>query len=182
MGRPGLVQKKVRVKTKRGVAMRTMWVKSSPDKPGMKVRKGSVLGFVQKHKGKIAGAAALAAGAYLAHKHGHGIVGAVRGAKLGRALQQHAGNAKFGHDKRVGTDKHGNVNFTMGAKAMSMIRGGISGYHNNKRDSDTGTRAVQGAKFAGEIARHPIQAAKGVRDFLNSGRKAVAEHRARTRK
>lgn len=177
--RAGLVQKKVRVKTKRGVAMRTMWVKSSPDKAGMKVRKGSVLGFVQKHKGKIAGAAALAAGAYLAHKHGKGIAGALGGARLGRSMvNEHAssmgGKASLKH------------------QALGMLHGATQGLRNHHGDSQTGTRVANaakngagrvlaGAKFAGQIARHPIQAAKGVRDFARGGQRAVAEFKAKRR-
>jgi len=87
MGRPGLIQKKVKVKTKRGTALRTMWVKANP-KASLKSEGGS--GFLARHGGKIktglkiagavAGAALLAKGVHSAHKNREAIKGALSGA------------------------------------------------------------------------------------------------------
>ena len=123
MGRPGLVQKKVNVRTKKGVVRRTMWVKSQ-QASGMKARKGSALGFLQKHKGKIAGAAALAGAAYLAHKHGKGIKGAISGA---------LGGARLGHAmvKEHGRDAGGKTR--MVDRARGAIAGAAQGVANNTK-------------------------------------------------
>lgn len=179
MGRPGLVQKKVNVRTKKGVIRRTMWVKSQ-QATGIKIRKGSALDFLQKHKGKIAGAAALAGAAYLAHKHGKGIAGAIGGARLGRAMVKDYASSMGG---KAGL-KH---------QALGMLHGATQGLRNHHGDSERGSklisgaksgasRLLSGAKFAGEIARHPVQAGRGVRDFLAGGRKAVESFKSRQRK
>lgn len=88
MGRPGLIQKKVKVKTKRGTALRNMWVKANP-KASLKSEGGQ--GFMAKHGGKIktglkiagavAGAALLAKGAHSAHKNRESIKGALTSAR-----------------------------------------------------------------------------------------------------
>jgi hypothetical protein len=86
-GHAGLVQKKVSVKTKGGkTVQRSMWVRAG----GAARAAGS---FLNRHKGKIAGAAALAGAAVLAHKHGgvskaahaigHAAKDAVAGARAG---------------------------------------------------------------------------------------------------
>ena len=75
MGRPGLIQKKVAVKTKRGTVMRTMWVKSNPKMVGKLRQAGGkpsklrqVGGILRKHAGTLAGAALLAGAAYGVHR------------------------------------------------------------------------------------------------------------------
>lgn len=146
MGRPGLIQKKVNVRTKKGVVRRTMWVKSQ-QASGFKVRKGSALGFLQKHKGKIAGAAALAGAAYLAHKHGKGIKGAIGGARLGHAMvREYAGS--MGGKASL---KH---------RALGALGGAAQGLRNNRGDSATGTRAINmvksGAHRLGREARDTV--------------------------
>lgn len=82
MGRPGLVQKKVRVKTKRGVAMRTMWVKSNSGTPAKKGRApivstaaGAKREFQKnsvKASAKYASRLGFMSGALGAHRVGHG--------------------------------------------------------------------------------------------------------------
>lgn len=82
MGRPGLVQKKVRVKTKRGVAMRTMWVKSNSGTPAKKGRapivstRADTKREFQKNSvrasAKYASRLGFMTGALGAHRAGHG--------------------------------------------------------------------------------------------------------------
>lgn len=71
MGRPGLKKVVKTVKGKKGSVKRSYWVKSNPKAVQARGGKGQEKqpGFLRRHAGKIAlGAAALAGGAYLAHK------------------------------------------------------------------------------------------------------------------
>lgn len=86
MARAGLKKVIKTVKGKRGSVKRSYWIKSDP-----KAGKGGKQrpGFLRRHAGKILGLAALAGGAYLAHKAGG--TAAVRGAAThGRAAYKDA--------------------------------------------------------------------------------------------
>ena len=95
--RAGLVQKKVRVKTKRGVAMRTMWVKSNPKaagagrKPSLKSQGPMTAGqLIRKHglgivaRGAATGAASL--GGAVAGHHAGKKLGGYQGGEIGAAI------------------------------------------------------------------------------------------------
>ena len=75
LNRSGLRQEKIQ--TKKG--LRTYWVKA-----GAAVKR--VGATLNKHKGKIAAGAAVAAGAYIAAKHGSKIAGAYHGAQRGLTM------------------------------------------------------------------------------------------------
>lgn len=73
--RAGLRKVTKTVRGKKGSVRRSYWVKATGAVKGAAKDAG---GFVARHKGKIAGAAALAGAAYLGVKHGSEIHGAVR--------------------------------------------------------------------------------------------------------
>lgn len=79
-GHAGLTKVTKNVKGKKGMVRRSYWVRG---KDAVKAGAKKLGGFVSKHKGKIAGAAALAGAAYLGVKHGSKISGAYHGAKAG---------------------------------------------------------------------------------------------------
>ena len=73
----GLVRKKITVRGKSGKTFqRSVMVRAGE---AVKRTAGKVGRFVNKHKGKIAGAAALASAAYLGVRHGSQIAGAAKG-------------------------------------------------------------------------------------------------------
>lgn len=84
MGSRAGLQKVVKsVRGKKGTVRRTYWVKT----------KDAVKGagrFLNKHKGKIAGAALLAGAAYLGHKH-RGALSKIHQAGMDKARQQYRG-------------------------------------------------------------------------------------------
>ncbi len=83
----GLVRKKVTVRGKSGKTFqRSVMVRAGE---AVKRTAGKVGKFVSKHKGKIAGAAALAGAAYLGIKHGSKIAGAARGVGAALNAQRH---------------------------------------------------------------------------------------------
>lgn len=82
LNRSGLRQEKIQ--TKKG--LRTYWVKAG----AAAKRVGAA---INKHKGKIAAGAAVAAGAYIAAKHGSKITGAYRGAKHGLTMKNNVASA-----------------------------------------------------------------------------------------
>jgi hypothetical protein len=82
LNRSGLRQEKIQ--TKRG--LRTYWVKAG----AAAKRVGAAL---NKHKGKIAAGAAVAAGAYIAAKHGSKIAGAYHGAQRGLTMMNNVASA-----------------------------------------------------------------------------------------
>lgn len=71
--RAGLKKVTKTVRGKKGTVRRSYWVKAQ----GAASKVG---GFVKKHKGKIAGAAAVVGTALLAHKYGHAAKGYLQGA------------------------------------------------------------------------------------------------------
>ena len=81
--RAGLRKVTKTVRGKKGSVRRSYWVKTSGAVKGAAKAAG---GFVARHKGKIAGAAALAGAAYLGVKHGSKIAGAVRGAHFAKKV------------------------------------------------------------------------------------------------
>ncbi len=83
--RAGLRKVTKSVRGKHGSVRRSYWVKATGAVKGAAKAAG---GFVARHKGKIAGAAALAGAAYLGVKHGSKIAGAVRGAHDAHKLMQ----------------------------------------------------------------------------------------------
>jgi len=114
MARAGLKKVVKTVRGKRGTVKRTYWVKTNPTVKGLRSagpEKGP--GFLRRHAGKILGAAALVGGAYIAHKHGHGIAGAFRGASAAHGLHQGEG---------------------LKDRLKAALGGASSGYHNKKRD------------------------------------------------
>jgi hypothetical protein len=66
----GLVRKKISVRSKSGKTYQRSILGRAGDSAKKTAKR--VGGFVSRHKGKIAGAAALAGAAYLGHKHGVG--------------------------------------------------------------------------------------------------------------
>ena len=77
----GLVRKKITVRGKSGKTFqRSVMVRAGE---AVKRTAGKVGRFVNKHKGKIAGAAALASAAYLGVRHGSQIAGAAKGLAAG---------------------------------------------------------------------------------------------------
>lgn len=109
--RAGLKLVKKTVRGKHGSVKRSYWVKSNPDA-------GRKPGFFRRNAGKIAAVAALAGGAYLAHKHGRAIAGAVGGMKLGAAMAAQ-------HAKETGKT------LTLGNRLSARMLGAIHGANNH---------------------------------------------------
>ena len=183
----GLVQKKVKVKTKRGTALRTMWVKSNP-KASLKSEGGQ--GFMAKHGGKIktglkiagavAGAALLAKGAHSAHKNRESIKGALSSAKAawGRSsgtgmnlkgrLEHAKLNAKEGRDEGRSKDAARNAPMIGPKKAglVDNIRAKVGQAVSNRR----ARKASEGPKTTGFMAglRHASGNIKRVHNYAQS--------------
>lgn len=102
--RAGLKRVRKSVRTKRGTAQRTYWVKASPKKA--KSAAGSRLdqakAFVSRHKGKIlAGAATAAALGAAYHANRESVKGGFRSARKAAFGGRHEGESFFGHAARV---------------------------------------------------------------------------------
>lgn len=129
MGRPGLIQKKVKVKTKRGTAMRNMWVKATPKSAGRKALKSqgpmTAGQMLKKHglgiaaRGAATGAATLGgmvAGQHIGRKMG-GYNGGELGAVIGSFGASHAAtHALYGRTKNGRAIIEGMKNSTTGAR------------------------------------------------------------------
>lgn len=112
----GLTRKKVQVRLKSGKTIqRSMMVRAGDAaKSGLK----RVGGFVNRHKGKIAGAAMLAGAAYMGVKHGSKIAGAARGF--------HAGQ-KAVRDGLGAIGKKASITSRLAGGAVGALRGGMVG-------------------------------------------------------
>lgn len=183
----GLVQKKVKVKTKRGTALRTMWVKSNP-KASLKSEGGQ--GFMAKHGGKIktglkiagavAGAALLAKGAHSAHKNRESIKGALSSAKAawGRSsgtgmnlkgrLEHAKLNAKEGRDEGRSKDSARNapVEGPRRANLLDRAKARISDARSKRQSSAPKTTGfMAGLRHAGQNVKkvHNYAQSSGMR-------------------
>jgi len=179
MARAGLVAKKVAVRVKGKTIMRTMWVRANPKKvglrsSGMMIRKGSVLDKLRQHKGKLIGAAMLAATAYGLHKGGRALAAAPGGARMGHAIfKAHAAEA--------------GVKTTMRQRLGVALQGATAAMRAHHGDSAVGTRVAGAfrsaghevaqtarfgaglAKIAGTSLRHPIEAVKAFGSVVKAG-------------
>lgn len=178
--RAGLVQRKVKYKTRGGkMAQRTMWVQANGKKPVARV-KGAARpqnakqgqpgqpGFLRRHAGKLVmGAAGLALLAANRHK----LSGAARG--VGLALNAH---------------KFSGSNAGLQEKARDAFRAAKVGYQSNRGmdriDSHIARAGVAARALHGEaISRGKAMTASAVRDGIHNYRRqhgaALTEHLAK---
>lgn len=166
-GHAGLTKVTKNVKGKKGMVRRSYWVRGSN---AVKAGAKKLGGFVNKHKGKIAAAAALAGAAYLGVKHGSKITGAVSG--LRGAL------AKTGaYNKALGS-KHKDLEAAFGVHgraravhaAVGAIRGAREGAKADKARTERIGNAVSGARNAARgLAADVRGATKDARAFSGPG-------------
>jgi hypothetical protein len=139
--RAGLVQKKVRVKTKRGVAMRTMWVKSNPKAAvsGKKLRSGGsgkpmgARQFLKAHGGTLIRNSLLSSAAHGAglHQESRGnkkIAGGLHTVGIGNTIRAsfNKKGRKVTHDferASIGAKLAG-----LGLTAAGSVAGAVGGY------------------------------------------------------
>jgi len=138
LNRAGLRQEKIQ--TKKG--LRTYWVKA-----GAAVKR--VGATLNKHKGKIAAGAALAAGAYAAVRHGSKVAGAFKGAREGHKFMKGIHQALPGGETHSRSEK--------AEKGIGILGGAIKGFREG-RDRDN-ARASQISGFASNMAGLPRTAA-----------------------
>ncbi len=193
--RAGLKKVTKTVKGKKGSVVRTYWVKT---KEGAKAAGR----FINKHKGKIAGAAALTAAAALAYKHrgslnreglkkaGDAVKGAAESVKTAHAAGKSRAD-KFrraaSHPDRVAQGKstgRARVAYETAKGYVQGVRRSAPGQAASKsvNDSTAGARTVAG--YAGEAAKRGASAVAGaVRGAAGSVRRAGkrASNRARGR-
>ena len=155
----GLVRKKVTVRGKSGKTFqRSVMVRAGE---AVKRTAGKVGRFVNKHKGKIAGAAALAGAAYLGIKHGSKIAGAARG--VGMALN---------------TQKHYGEKLSLRERARGVVQGARLGASMNASGDKgrLGRAAVRAAGAVDHATRHlqyGVRAYKAVRELGGNRRTAA---------
>lgn len=157
-GHAGLTKVTKNVKGKKGMVLRSYWVRGSN---AVKAGAKKLGGFVNKHKGKIAGVAALAGATYLGVKHGSKISGAIGGARRGLANA----NKLAGMFHTTASRKE---------KAVGIIGGAALGARKGaKADSARTERignAVSGARNAARgLAADVRGAAKDARAFSGPG-------------
>lgn len=172
----GLVRKKITVRGKKGTYQRSVMVRA-----GEAVRRtaGKVGRFVNKHKGKIAGAAALAGAAYLGIKHGSKIAGAARGVGMALNTQKHYGEKLSLRERARGVVQGARLGASMNAsgdkgrlgRAAAALNRGIS------HVQDALNRRADSAKMAVAAASPPPPPARGA-----PAPKPKARKRARKRK
>lgn len=96
----GLSKKTITVKSRKGKTFQRTIMARAGDSAKKTVKR--VGGFVNRHKGKIAGAAALAGAAYLGHKHGIRAVDVARAAaRIPAAHREGAAKAAKFHKSAV---------------------------------------------------------------------------------
>ena len=179
-GHAGLSKVTKSVKGKKGMVRRSYWVRGTDAVKSGAKKLGS---FVNRHKGKIAGAAALAGAAYLGRKHGAAIRkhGAAIMSLLGRAARSahSAGVRKATSQYKAATHPdraaQGKSN-GRAAGAWGAVRGyaqGAVGKENMARAREAVGRAASRAQAAGGAVR---SAASGA-----ASRVARAAYNAKTR-
>ena len=151
-GHAGLTKVTKNVKGKKGMVRRSYWVRG---KDAVKAGAKKLGGFVSKHKGKIAAAAAIAGGAYLGVKHGHKISGAYHGAKKGLGVVN-AIASRF-HDKA-----------TRKEKAIGIIGGAMSGISKGAKADNARMESIRSA---------PSRARAALKGLGSDAVQAVREHR-----
>lgn len=147
-GHAGLTKVTKSVKGKKGMVRRSYWVRGTDAVKSGAKKLGS---FVNRHKGKIAGAAALAGAAYLGMRHGSQIKGALSGAHKafsggGRALLGDVHSAAT-RGARSGA-RRDNARADRISGAVSSVTGAIS-----KRASSAGRAISSTARGAFASAR-----------------------------
>ena len=173
-GHAGLTKVTKNVRGKKGMVRRSYWVRG---KDAVKAGAKKLGSFVSRHKGKIAGAAALAGAAYLGTRHGSQIGGALSGARwalsgggrslLGNVREAAAAGARLGRWRdsarmnRIG----GAVRSATGAvssraaKAGSAISKSARGAFGSARKSASsfGSRVSGAASAAATAFRKPAK-------------------------
>ena len=161
LNRSGLRQEKIQ--TKRG--LRTYWVKAG----AAAKRVGAAL---NKHKGKIAAGAAVAAGAYIAAKHGSKIAGAIKGAREGHKFMKDIHQALPGGETHSRSEK--------AEKGIGLLGGAIKGFRAGRERDNARMSQVRG--FASNMAGLPrtaaIAAGGGIRRAGSRIRSAVSRKKA----
>lgn len=146
--RAGLKRVKKTVRTKKGSAQRTYWVKATDavKRAGKAVARGArgAAAAVGRHKGKIAAGAAVAAGLYGAHKYGHAAMGFARGVKGGWQLSRQSSSVAKAAGTGTGYTRAESARHALGVGALNAMR--------THRSSDIGNRAIGAAKRAGGAA------------------------------
>ena len=139
MGSRAGLQKVVKsVRGKKGTVRRTYWIKT----------KDAVKGagrFLNKHKGKIAGAALLAGAAYLGNKHRGAIGGALSGARKGVNVMRTLGDMH----KALGGSGANARDYAAGAKTGAVL-GGLRGH---MKDTDRHAANATARQQAGNRLR-----------------------------
>ena len=153
-----LTRKKITVRGKSGKTFqRSVMVRAGE---AVKRTAGKVAKFVGKHKGKIAGAAALAGAAYLGARHGGQIAGAAKGLH----------SAISGHMAERREAKASGRSMAKGSLG-NAVRGQVSAGRDSGREADNarmgsahasvGRAAVRVAGAADHATRHVQQAVRG---------------------
>lgn len=151
-GHAGLTKVTKNVKGKKGMVRRSYWVRGSN---AVKAGAKKLGGFVNKHKGKIAGAAALAGAAYLGVKHGSKISGAIGGARRGLANA----NKLAGMFRTTASRKE---------KAVGIIGGAALGARNGAKADSARMESIRSA---------PSRARSALKGLGSDAVQAVREHR-----
>lgn len=168
-GHAGLTKVTKNVKGKKGMVRRSYWVRGSN---AVKAGAKKLGGFVNKHKGKIAAAAALAGAAYLGRKHGAAIMSAARSAHSAGVSKATSQYKAATHPDRAAQGKSNG----RAAGAWGAVRGyaqGAVGKENMARAREAVGRAASRAQAAGGAVR---SAASGA-----ASRAAGAAYNAKTR-
>lgn len=159
--RAGLRKVTKTVRGKKGSVRRSYWVKASGAVKGAAKAAG---GFVARHKGKIAGAAALAGAAYLGVKHGSKIAGAISGARDGH---------RFSNVKAAVTGNRVGIGDRAKHAAVGAIGGAFGGAKADRERSRKIGAAVE------RVGRDAANAGRGAATSVaNAGKRAAG--RART--
>ena len=141
----GLVRKKITVRGKSGKTFqRSVMVRAGE---AVKRTAGKVGRFVNKHKGKIAGAAALASAAYLGVRHGSQIAGAAKG--LHAAISGHLAERR--EAKAAGR-----------SMAKGSLRNAISGQVRSGREAGREADNARMGKAREAVGRGAVRAAGAV--------------------
>lgn len=166
--RAGLRKVTKTVRGKKGSVRRSYWVKASGAVKGAAKAAG---GFVARHKGKIAGAAALAGAAYLGVRHGSKIAGAVHGLNSARkyiSAHKAASGESLGLRTMASLAKVGaKVGARNGAAAdnarMNRIgdRAALTGVRASRAASSVATSVANAGKRAAGHARTGVRHAAG---------------------
>lgn len=158
--RAGLKKVVKSVRGKKGTVRRTYWVKT----------KDAVKGagrFLNKHKGKIAGAALLAGAAYLGNKHRGAIGGALSGARKGAGEVR----ALSGIHKAFGGSGANAKDYAAGAGTGAVL-GGLRGH---RKDTDRHAANAVARRQAGNRLRF---VASGLRQAAGSAATGLVKNAA----